>query len=122
MARHASGVYLRSQAGREGREVRVFGRDRKQLGQASLLALDSTSLRLSGIVPPPPVGAAVRVAITLPGRYIEFEVPAVVAWFDGAEIGLKMPYLTARQAYGVALAIDLIDVTDPQRGKARSSR
>ena len=67
-------------------------------------------------------GPALRVAITLPGRYIEFEVPAVVAWFDGPEIGLEMPYLTARQAYGVALAIDLIDVTDSQAVYARSRR
>ncbi len=58
----------------------------------------------------------------LPGRYIEFEVPAVVAWFDGPEIGLKMPYLTARQAYGVALAIDLIAVTDSRLEKAGSQR
>jgi len=87
-----------------------------------LLLLTPKSLCLSGIVPPPPVGSALRVAITLPGRYIEFEVPAVVAWFDGPEIGLEMPYLTARQAYGVALAIDLIDVTDSQPVHARARR
>jgi len=122
MARHASGVYLRSQGGREGREVRVFGQDRKLIGRALLLQLGTTTLRLSGLVPPPPVGSPLRVAITLPGRYIEFEVPAVVAWFDGPEIGLEMPYLTARQAYGLTLAVDLIDVADSRAQNARSSR
>jgi hypothetical protein len=55
----------------------------------------------------PPVGATVGVTITLPERYIEFEVPGVVVWHRQHEFTIGLDYLSARQTYGLTLAIAL---------------
>jgi len=77
-------------------------------------------LLLTGIQPPA-LGSAVTIAITLPDRYIEFEVSAVVAWHKGPAFGAQLEHLTARQAYGITLAMDIaaraIEAT-PARARA----
>jgi hypothetical protein len=125
MARHASGVFVRNDrvAVAPGTMVRLSSADRKYSGRALLLELGTSTLRLSA-VRPPSLGSQVHVAITLPGRYIEFEVPGIVDWELGAEFGIQLEYLTARQSYGVALARDLLrapaDVAAPATLRTRA--
>ncbi len=57
---------------------------------------------------PPVLGARVSVAITLPGRYLEFELPGMVSWHLNGQFGVSFDYLSARQTYGLVLAIDLM--------------
>lgn len=114
MARHASGVFVRSDrvAVMPGTMVRLSGSDRKLAHRARLLELGTSTLRLSALSPPP-LGSRVFVAITLPGRFIEFEVPGIVDWERDADFGVRLEYLSARQAYGVALARDLLRAPEP---------
>jgi hypothetical protein len=109
MARHVSGVFVRTdRVGiAPGTTVRLLTADRKQWGRASLVELGSSVLRLNA-VRPPELGARVLVAITLPSRYIEFEVPGVVDWERGCDFGISLDYLSARQAYGISLARELL--------------
>lgn len=109
MARHVSGVFIRSDrvAVAPGTTVRLLSADHKPLGRALLLELGTSTLRLSA-VRAPSLGCQLFVAITLPGRYIEFELGGVVDWERGADFGVKLDYLSARQAYGVALARELL--------------
>jgi len=55
----------------------------------------------------PALGSAVTVSVALRDRHIEFEVPAVVAWHRNDEFTVVFDYLTARQTYGLTLAIAL---------------
>jgi hypothetical protein len=109
MARHVSGVFVRTDrvAVAEGTTVRLLTLDRQPFGKATLIELGSSTLRLSS-TRPPELGAKVLVAITLPNRYIEFEVPGLVDWERGAEFGVQLDYLSARQAYGISLARELL--------------
>jgi hypothetical protein len=106
MVRQASGVYLRSDRLRvaPSTSVRVVSADRKHSQRAELLELLPLELTLrgarsSGLA----LGAAALVVVTLPERYLEVELPCVVAWEDGDTFGLRFEYLTARQSYGLAL-------------------
>jgi hypothetical protein len=108
MTRHASGVFRRNDrvAIQPGTTVSVRSGSRGPRSRAYLLELGSADMVLSGISAPP-IGAELSVAITLPGRYIEFEVAGVVAWRRGGDFGVELDYLTARQAYGIVLAREL---------------
>lgn len=107
MTRHASGVFVRNDrvAIQPGTTVRVRTGARAPSARANLLELGSTSLVLSGMSPP--VGSTLTIAITLKGRYIEFEVSGEVTWQRDGVFGVGLDYLTARQAYGIALAREL---------------
>ena len=97
----------------------VVSGDRRRGQRALLLTLSMTELRLTG-AEAPPLGHRVAIAITLPGRYIEFEVPGVIAWHHEGDFGVTLDHLTARQAYGIALAIELR--RDAAAGPAPSTR
>lgn len=109
MTRHQSGVFTRNDrvAIAPGTTVRVaLSGQRRQSSHAYLLELGRGDLVLSGMASPPR-GALLVIAITLPGRYIEFEVTGSVTWQRGGSFGVELDYLTARQAYGIALAREL---------------
>lgn len=114
MARHVSGVFVRTDRVpvAPGTLVRLLSADHKPLGRAQLLELGNSTLRLSA-VRPPALATRVLVAITLPGRYIEFQVPGVVDWELGADFGVQLDYLSARQAYGISLARELLRAAPP---------
>lgn len=111
MARHASGVFVRNdrKSVNPGTTVRLFSVDRKHSVRAELLALGTADLVLSALRPAGlALGCKAQVAVTLPGRYIEIELPCVVDWENGANFGVSLDYLSARQAYGFALLRDLL--------------
>ena len=62
----------------------------------------------------PRLGQRVTIAITLPGRYLEFEIPGMVTWHLDGQFGVSFDYLSARQTYGLVLAIDVISRTAEQ--------
>ncbi|HVY30323.1 MAG TPA: hypothetical protein VHB79_27385 [Polyangiaceae bacterium] len=113
MTRHASGVFVRNDrvAIEPGTTVRVRLGARAPSSRAYLLELGMADAILSGMSPA--VGSTVNVAITLPGRYIEFEVAGSVTWQRGGTCGVVFDYLTARQAYGIALARELSQIKRP---------
>jgi hypothetical protein len=108
MTRHVSGTYQRTDRVRvqPGATVRLRTEDRHTARAVTLIELSLSHLLLSSPVLPP-VGANVGVTITLSERYIEFEVRAVVAWHRDGEFAVALDYLTARQTYGLTLAIAL---------------
>ncbi|HYQ45982.1 MAG TPA: PilZ domain-containing protein [Polyangiaceae bacterium] len=125
MARPVSGTYRRVDRVRvhPGTTVRlkVDGSSREQsatlheLGMSDLLLSSAQLLRL---------GTRLSVAITLPGRYLEFEIPGMVMWHLDGRFGVSFDYLTARQTYGLVLAIDVIsraaeDAPNQARGGQR---
>jgi len=70
------------------------------------------------------LGSRLRVAITLPGRYLEFEIPGMVTWHLDGRFGVSFDYLSARQTYGLVLAMDVIsraaeDASTQARGGQR---
>ena len=109
MPRHVSGVFLRNDRVRtaHGTTARVATKDRKHSTRALLIAIGSADLVITSALAFP-VGAEVTVAITLPGRYIEFEVLGKVEWENGANFGITLDYLSARQAYAITLARQLL--------------
>jgi hypothetical protein len=109
MARHASGVFVRNDRVRiaRGTVVRLSSADRKLSLKALLIALGSADLVIT-CPQPLPLGTRLTVAITLPDRYIEFELPGNVEWENGPNYGLVFDYLTARQAYGITLAREVL--------------
>jgi hypothetical protein len=109
MARHASGFFVRNDRVRvvHGTVVRVTNSERKPSFKALLVALGTEDLVLTS-AQPLLLGTRIAVAITLPGRYIEFEVPGDVEWENGASFGVRFDFLTARQAYGITLARELL--------------
>ena len=111
MARHASGVFVRNdrKSAPPGTTVRLFSLDRKSHVRAQLLALGTADLVLSALRPAGlELGCKALVAVTLPGRYIELELPCIVDWENGVNFGISLEYLSARQAYGFALLRDLL--------------
>ncbi len=111
MVRHASGVFLRNDrvGVAPGTSVRIFSMDRKASVRAQLQAIGSSDFVVSALRPAAlGLGCQATVAVTLPGRYIEFELPCVVDGEDGATFGVRLDYLTARQAYGLALLRELL--------------
>jgi len=53
------------------------------------------------------LGTEVGVSIALHDRHLEFELPAVVSWHGDGELALAFEYLSARQSYGLVLALEL---------------
>jgi hypothetical protein len=110
MTRHQSGFFVRSDRVRvkPGTTVRVLSAaNRRHSERAQLLALGTTELVLSGIATPA-LGTKLTLAITLPGRYIEFEVEAEVVWQRGADFGVELGFLSARQSYALSLAREIL--------------
>jgi hypothetical protein len=109
MARPVSGTFrrvdrVRASAGTTVRLV-LDGSSREQT--ATLHELGMSDLLLSS-PDRPQLGARLRVAITLPGRYLEFEIPGMVTWHLNGQFGVSFDYLSARQTYGLVLAMDVI--------------
>ena len=111
MVRHASGVFYRNDrtSVAPGTSVRLYSLDRKDGIRAQLLALGRSDLALSALRPAGlALGCQAQVAVTLPVRYIELELPCVVDWDDGVNFGVRLDYLSARQAYGFSLLRELL--------------
>jgi hypothetical protein len=111
MVRHASGVFLRNDrtSVAPGTSVRLHSLDRKHSVRAQLLALGSADLSLSALRPAAlALGCQAQVAVTLPGRYIELELPCAIDWEDGINFGVRLEYLSARQAYGFSLLREVL--------------
>lgn len=87
--------------------VRLSLAGSSQMLNATLLELGMSDLLLSDAAPPA-LGTRLSVAITLPGRYLEFEIPGMVTWHLDGQFGVSFDYLSARQTYGLVLAIDVI--------------
>ena len=85
--------------------LRLDGSSREQ--HATLHELGMSDLLLSGSNVPR-LGSRLSVAITLPGRYLEFEIPGMVTWHLNGQYGVSFDYLSARQTYGLVLAIDVM--------------
>lgn len=91
---------------RPGRTVRLRTEDRKSARTVALLELSLSHVLVVGALPLE-VGSAVAVTIALQDRHLEFELPAVIAWHGEGELALSFEHLTARQSYGLVLAIEL---------------
>jgi hypothetical protein len=119
MTRHASGIFFRNDrvAAAPGTIVRL-ATDRKSSSKALLVALGTADLVVT-CAQPLTLGSRVSIALTLPGRYIEFEVPGNVEWEDGASYGIVFDYLTARQGYGITLARELLSAPRATASPAR---
>src|SRR6478736_550078 len=108
MARPVSGTFRRVDRVHAvpGTTVRLLldGCNRAQI--AALHELGMSDLLLSG--PNLRLGSRLTVAITLPGRFLEFEIPGMVTWHLDGCFGVSFDYLSARQTYGLVLAIDVI--------------
>jgi hypothetical protein len=109
MSRPVSGVFTRNDRVRapHATSVRLLIANKRGEFEATLVELSLSDFVLTEAVLPP-LNTAVSVAITLHGRYLEFELPGVVSWHRGHEFGVSFEYLTARQMYGLALAIDVL--------------
>ena len=109
MTRPVSGTYQRVDRVRAaaGTFVRLLldGSSRDQA--ATLHELGMSDLLLS-CADRPLLGSRLSVAITLPGRYLEFELPGMVTWHLDGKFGVSFDYLSARQTYGLVLAMDVI--------------
>lgn len=109
MARPVSGTFRRVDRVHvfPGTAVRlkIEGAGREQ--RAALHEIGMADLLLS--TPHPPcLGTRLSVGITLPGRYLEFEIPGMVTWHLDGRFGVSIDYLSARQTYGLVLAIDVL--------------
>jgi len=111
MVRHASGVFYRNDrtSVAPGTSVRLYSLDRKHSVRAQLLAFGAWDLALGALRPAGlALGCQAHVAVTLPGRYIELELPCTIDWEDGVNFGVRLDYLSARQAYGFSLLRELL--------------
>lgn len=124
MARHVSGTFVRTDRvnATAGTTVRIVPQERGRELTATLLELGMTDL-LATAADVPALGSRVNVAITVPGRYLEFEIPGMVSWHLNGEFGVSFDYLSARQTYGLVLALDVIrQLADQEPVLARVSR
>jgi hypothetical protein len=123
MARPISGVFTRSDRVRapHATSVRLLIADKRGEYQATLVELSLSDFVLTEAVLPA-LNTRVSVAITLSGRYLEFELPGVVTWHRGHEFGVSFEYLTARQTYGLALAIDVLGEAARAEAEAEPAR
>jgi hypothetical protein len=85
-------------------QLSIDGSSREQT--ATLHELGMSDLLLSG--PALRLGSRLSVSITLPGRFLEFQIPGMVTWHLDGRFGVSFDYLSARQTYGLVLAIDVI--------------
>ena len=108
MTRPVSGVFTREDRvlAPHGTNVRLLIAPPRREYQARLVELSLSDFVLTESVLPA-LDTRVTVAITLSGRYLEFELPGVVTWHNGHEFAVSFEFLTARQTYGLALAIDV---------------
>jgi len=127
MARHVSGVFRRTDrvTVNPGVSVRLVVDERSRESRADLIELGMSDLLLS-CAETPRLGSRVTVGITLPARYVEFELPGMVSWQLAGQFGVSFDYLSARQTYGLVLAIDLMrsaaDAADLAREPSRVER
>jgi hypothetical protein len=121
MARFESGFFGRSDRVMitPGTLVRVTTEPRQTV-RAELIALGNVEVVLRGLSQPL-VGSKLRVAITLPGRYIEFEVVGNVVWQREQELGVQLDTLSARQAYALSLARQLLQDKAPVSSKRETA-
>jgi len=108
MTRMASGIFRRNDrvAVAPGTTVRVIAGNRRHGTRAYLLELGTSNLVLTGIAVPPQ-GTEVRIAITLPGRFVEFELPGNVTWQRSGDFCVEFAELSDRQVYALSLAREL---------------
>src|SRR4051812_31695428 len=108
MTRPVSGTFRRVDRvhAAAGTSVRLLLDASSREQRATLHELGMSDLLVSG--PNLRLGSRLRVAITLPGRYLEFEIPGMVTWHLDGRFGVSFDYLSARQTYGLVLAIDVI--------------
>ncbi|HEX3774685.1 MAG TPA: PilZ domain-containing protein [Polyangiaceae bacterium] len=108
MSRHVSGVYQRTDRVRvqPGALVRLRTESRHSLRSVTLIEFSLSDMLLASSVLPS-IGAEVGVTIALRDRHIEFELPGIVAWHRDDEFAITFEYLSARQTYGLALALEL---------------
>lgn len=121
MARYQSGFFGRSDRVMitPGTLVRVTTEPRHSV-RVELIALGNHEVVVRGLSQPL-VGNKLRVAITLPGRYIEFEVEGNVVWQREQELGIQLDTLTARQAYALSLARQLLQQKAPPSSKRETA-
>lgn len=108
MTRHVSGTFERMDRvqARAGRTVRLRTCERKSARTVTLVELSLSHLIIASELKLE-VGSEVAVSIALQDRHLEFELPAVVAWHGDGELALSFDHLSARQSYGLVLAIEL---------------
>jgi len=118
-----AGVFLRNDRVRtaHGTTAKVTSKDRKQSTRALLIAIGTADLVITS-AQPFALGTEVTVAITLPGRYIEFEVAGRIEWENGATFGITLDYLSARQAYAITLARQLLRAAPAALAPRRAAR
>ena len=124
MARPVSGTFERVDRVRAiaGTTVRLTLDGSSRELSATLHELGMSDLLLS-CADRPLLGTRVSVAITLPGRYLEFEIPGMVTWHFNGQFGVSFDYLSARQTYGIVLAIDVISRANEEApARARSGQ
>ena len=109
MARPVSGTFQRVDRVRAsaGTFVRLVLEGSARDATATLHELGMSDLLLSS-AERPRLGTRLRVAITVPGRYLEFQIPGMVTWHLDGRFGVSFDYLSARQTYGLVLAMDVI--------------
>jgi hypothetical protein len=109
MTRAVTGIFRRTDRVRAptGSTVRLLIGERGREFSATLLELSPSDMLFTDAALPA-LGSNVSVAITLRGRYLEFELPGLVTWHRADEFGVSFESLTARQTYGLALAIDVL--------------
>lgn len=109
MARHESGTFRRVDRvqTKSGIAVRLAVGDSTEQCRALLLELGMTDLLLTGLAPLA-LGTRVTVGITLPARFLEIQLCGMVSWHLAGEFGVSFAELSARQTYGLVLAIDLL--------------
>ncbi len=91
---------------RPGRTVRLRVDDRKSTRTVALVELSLSHVIVTSDLALEE-GSEVGVLIALQDRHLEFELPAVVSWHGDGELALGFEYLSARQNYGLVLAIEL---------------
>ena len=109
MARHDSGTFRRADRveAKGGISVRLMLAGRSEPMRAELVELGMSDLLLAGAAPLA-LGTRVNVGITLPARYLEFELAGMVSWHKDGQFGISFELLSQRQTYGLVLAIDLL--------------
>ena len=109
MTRPVSGTFERADRVRAsaGTFVRLVLEGSPREASATLHEIGMSDLLLSS-ADRPRLGTRLSVAITVPGRYLEFQIPGMVTWHLNGQFGVSFDYLSAGQTYGLVLAMDVI--------------